>query len=135
MTLLASYKQQMSYHAVKVGDGGILVGIGVEQHLGVGMDGYVRFDALLVLAQELGNSLDFRFRLWKGTTVRVVTGMEGGALICEKNRALLCNHVRTHYVKDPDAQITCLLIYTVAHTNSDATKTQPTLMQIIKVAL
>lgn len=71
----------MSYHAVEVGDGGILVGIRVEQHLGVGVDGYVCFDALLVFSEEPGNSLDFRFRLWKGTTVGVITGMEGGALI------------------------------------------------------
>lgn len=71
----------MSYHAVEVGNSGILVGIGVQQHLGVGVDGYVRLDTLLVLAQELGDSLDFRFRLRKWTTVCVITGMRGGTLL------------------------------------------------------
>lgn len=89
----------MSYHAIKVGDGGILVGIGVEQHLGVGMDGYVCLDTLLALAQELGNSLDFRLRFWKGTTVGVVTRMKGGALICGKKfeqKLQSRNHTRMH---------------------------------------
>lgn len=71
----------MSYHAVEVGNSGILVGIGVQQHLGVGVDGYVRLDTLLVLAQELGDGLDFRFRLGKRTTVSVITGMRGGTLL------------------------------------------------------
>lgn len=71
----------MSYHAAEVGDSGILVGIGVKQHLGVGVDGYVCFHTFLVLAQELGDGLDFRFRLREGTTVGVITGMRGGTLI------------------------------------------------------
>lgn len=73
--------KRVSYHTVEVGDSGILVGIGVEQHLGIGMDGYVRFHTFLVLAQELSNSLDFRLRLREGTTVGVITGVRGGTLI------------------------------------------------------
>lgn len=71
----------MSHHTVEVGDGGILVGIGVKQHLGIGVDGYVCFDTLLVLAQELGDGLDFGFRFREGTTVGVITGMRGGTFI------------------------------------------------------
>lgn len=51
-------QKQMSYHTAEVGDSGILVGVGVKQHLGVGVDGYVCFDMFLVLAEELGDSLD-----------------------------------------------------------------------------
>lgn len=76
----------MPYHAVEVGDCGILVGIGVKQHLGVGVDGYVCFDTFLVLAQELGNCLDFRLRLRERTTVGVITGMRGGTLVCGEER-------------------------------------------------
>lgn len=73
--------QWISYHAVEVGDSGIFVGIRVKQHLGVGVDGYICFDTFLVLAQELGNSLDFRFRFREGAAVGVITGMRGGTLI------------------------------------------------------
>lgn len=68
------------YHAVEVGDTGVFVGIWVKQHLGVGVDGDVRFDALLVLAQELGDGSDLRFRLWEGPTVGVIAGMGGCTL-------------------------------------------------------
>lgn len=71
----------MSYHTAEVGNGCILVGIWVEQHLGVGMDGYVGFNALLVLAQELGDGLDFRFRLREGAAVGVITRMKGGTFL------------------------------------------------------
>lgn len=74
-------RQLISYHTVEVGDGGVLVGIWIQQHLGVGVNGYIGLDVLLVLAQELGNSLDFRFRFREGATVGVITGMRGGALI------------------------------------------------------
>lgn len=74
-------RRWISYHTVEVGDGGVLVGIRVKQHLGVGVNGYVGFDTFLVLAQEPGDGLDFRFRLWKGTTVGVITGMRGGSFI------------------------------------------------------
>lgn len=70
-----------SYHAVEVGDSGILVGIGVKQHLGVGVNGDVCFDTFFVLAQELGDSLDLRFRFRKGATVRVIAGMRGCTFI------------------------------------------------------
>lgn len=43
-------RRSMSYHAAEVGDGGVLVGVGVEQHLCVGVDGYVRLDVLPALA-------------------------------------------------------------------------------------
>lgn len=79
--LMVKMGKRVSYHTVEVGDSGILVGIGVEQHLGIGMDGYVRFHTFLVLAQELSNSLDFRLRLREGTTVGVITGVRGGTLI------------------------------------------------------
>lgn len=79
-------KQWISYHAAEVGDSGILVGIGVKQHLGVGVDGYICFDTFLVLAQELGDGLDLGFRLREGTTVGVITGVRGGTLIWGKER-------------------------------------------------
>lgn len=44
------------------------------------MDGYICFDTFLVLAQELGNSFNFRFRFREGTAVGVITGMRGGTL-------------------------------------------------------
>lgn len=71
----------MSYHTVEVGDGGILVGVRVEQHLCIGVDGYVRLHLLFALAQELGNSLYLRLRLWEGATVSVVTRVGGGAFL------------------------------------------------------
>lgn len=74
----------ISYHAAEVGDSGILVGIGVKQHLRVGMDGYVRFHVFLVLAQELGHRLDFGFRLWEGTAVGVIARVGGGTLLWDR---------------------------------------------------
>lgn len=74
----------ISYHTAEVGDSGILVGIGVKQHLRVGVDGYVRFHVFLVLAQELGHSLDFGFRLWEGTTVGVIARVGGGTFLCDR---------------------------------------------------
>lgn len=71
----------MSYHTTEVGDGSILVGVGVEQHLCVGVDGYVRLHVLLALAQELGDGLDLRLRLWVGATVGVVARVGGGAFL------------------------------------------------------
>lgn len=71
----------MSYHTAEVGDSSILVGIGVKQHLGVGVDGYVCLDTFLVLAQELGDCLDFRLRLRERTTVGVITGVRRGTLV------------------------------------------------------
>lgn len=76
----------MSYHAVEVGDSGVLVGVGVKQHLGVGVDGYVCLDTFPVPAQELGDGLDFGFRLREGTTVGVIAGVRGGALIWGRER-------------------------------------------------
>lgn len=72
---------RMSYHTAEVGDGGILVGVGVEQHLCICVDGYVRMHVLFALAQELGNSLDLRLRLGVRATVCVVTGVGGGAFL------------------------------------------------------
>lgn len=69
-----------SYHTVEVRDSGVFVGIWVKQHLGVGVDGDVRFDAFLVLAQELGHGFDFRFGLWEGPAVGVIAGMGGCTL-------------------------------------------------------
>lgn len=71
----------MSHHTAEVGDGGVLVGVGVEQHLRVGVDGYVRLDVLPVLAQELGDGLDLRLRLWVGAAVGVVARVGGGAFL------------------------------------------------------
>lgn len=71
----------MPYHAAEVGDGGILVGVRVEQHLCVGVDGYVRLHVLLALAQELGDGLDLGLRLRVGATVGVVARVGGGAFL------------------------------------------------------
>lgn len=71
----------MSYHTAEVGDGGILVGVGVEQHLCIGVDGYVGLHVLLALAQELSDSLDLGLRLWVGATVGVVARVGGGAFL------------------------------------------------------
>ena len=71
----------MSYHTVEVGDGGVLVGVGVQQHLGVGVNGDVCFHTLFVLAQELGDGLDLGFRLREGAAVSVIAGMGGGAFV------------------------------------------------------
>lgn len=79
----------MSYHTAEVGDGGILVGVRVEQHLCVGVDRYVRLHVLLALAQELGNGLDFRLRLWVGATVGVVARVGGGAFLWEEGKKIL----------------------------------------------
>lgn len=71
----------MPYHAVKVGDCGVLIGVRVKKHLRVGVDGYVRLHALLVLTQELGDSFDFWFRFREGAAVGVITRVRGGTLI------------------------------------------------------
>lgn len=78
---LIGIKRQTSYHTVEVGDHSILVGVGVKQHLGVGVNGYVGFHTLFVLAQELGDGLDFWLRFGEGTAVGVVAGVRGGAFI------------------------------------------------------
>lgn len=72
--------KRKSYHTVKVGDSRVFVGIRVKQHLGVGMDGDVRFDTFLVRAQELGDGLDLRFGLREGAAIGVIAGMGGCTL-------------------------------------------------------
>lgn len=45
------------------------------------MNGYVCFHAFLVLAQELSDSFDFRFRFGEGTAIRVIARMRRGTFI------------------------------------------------------
>lgn len=64
-----------SYHTAEVGDGGVLVGVRVKEHLSVGVDGNVSFYPLLVFAQKLGDSSDFRFGFGERAAVGVVARM------------------------------------------------------------
>lgn len=70
-----------THHTVEVGDRGVFVGVGVEQHLGVGVDGDVGLDLLSTFAQELGHGLHLRFRLRARPAVRFITGMGGGSFL------------------------------------------------------
>lgn len=74
------------------------------------MDGYVRFDTFLVLAQELGDSLDFRLRLGEGTAVGVIAGMRGCTLIWGRKGMAK---------SDLDAQIKLLVIFKSNKTKSE----------------
>lgn len=71
-----------THHTVKIGDDAIFVGIRIEEHLSVGMDGYVSPHVFLVLAQELGDGLHFGLGLGERATVGVVTRVCGGAFFC-----------------------------------------------------
>lgn len=73
--------RSVSHHTVEVRDGGVFIGVGVEQHLGVGVDGDVGLDTLLVLPQELGHCLDLWLGLREGSAVRVITGLGGCTLL------------------------------------------------------
>lgn len=73
--------RSVSHHTVEVRDGGVFIGVGVEQHLGVGVDGDVGLDTLLVLPQELGHCLDLWLGLREGSAVRVITGVGGCTLL------------------------------------------------------
>lgn len=70
-----------SYHTAEVGDSGILVGVWVKEHLSISVDGNVCFYLFPVLAQKLGNGLDFRFGLGERAAVGVVTRVRGGTFI------------------------------------------------------
>lgn len=70
-----------SHHTAEVGDGGVLVGVRVKEHLSISVDGNVCFNLLLVLAQKLGDGFDFRFGLGERAAVGVVTRMRGGTFI------------------------------------------------------
>lgn len=60
----------------------VLVGVGEEQQLGVGVDGEVGLDGRLVLADEVGHVPDLDLRLGAGAAVGVAAGVAGGAEGC-----------------------------------------------------
>lgn len=76
----------MTHHTVKIGDGAIFVGVGIEEHLSVGVDGYVSLGVFLVLAQETGDGLHLGLGLWEWAAVGVVTGVCGGAFFCGRHK-------------------------------------------------
>lgn len=86
----------MSYHTAEVGDRGVLVGVRVKQHLRVRVDGYVRLHALLVLAQVLGDGLDFGFGFGEGAAVGVVAGVRGGTLLWGRREGAEVRLISTH---------------------------------------
>lgn len=61
------------------------VGIGEEQQLGVGVDGDVGLDDCLVIADEIGNILDFDLRLRSVPTEGVAAGVAGSSKSCNEN--------------------------------------------------
>lgn len=70
-----------THHAAEVWNSGVFVGVRVEQHLGVRVEGQIGFYLLPMFAQKMSNSLYFRLRLRKGTTVGVVAGVKGSTFI------------------------------------------------------
>lgn len=75
-----------THHTVKIRDGAIFVGVRIEEHLSVGVDGYVSPRVFLVLAQEPGDGLHLWLGLGEGATVGVVTRVCGGAYFCERSK-------------------------------------------------
>lgn len=55
----------------------LCIGVWEKQHLRVGMHGEVKFDRVLVVAQEIGHSLHLRLGLWILAAVNVRTGIAG----------------------------------------------------------
>lgn len=70
-----------THHAAEVWDSGVFVGVRVEQHLGVRVEGQIGFYLLPMSAQKMSDSLYFRLRLRKGTTVGVVAWVKGSTFI------------------------------------------------------
>lgn len=61
-----------THHTVKIWDVAIFVGVRIEEHLSVGVDGYVSLHVFLVLAQEPGDGLYLGLGLRERATVGVV---------------------------------------------------------------
>lgn len=74
-----------THHTVKIGDGAIFVGVRIEEHLSIGVDGYVSPRVFLVLAQEPGDGLYLGLGLGERATVGVITRVCGGAFFCRSH--------------------------------------------------
>ena len=60
----------------------LVVEVGEEEQLGVGVNGDVSLDDGLVLADEVSHILDLDFRLGLGATVDVTAGVSRGSHGC-----------------------------------------------------
>jgi len=67
----------------------VTVGVGEEEQLGVGVDGDVGLDDLLVPPDEVSNILDLNLRLRSGATEGVAAGVAGSSQCCKVEKPFM----------------------------------------------
>lgn len=75
-----------TYHTAEIGDCGVFVRIGIQQHLSVGVKRKVCPNALPVFSKEVSHSLHLGLRLRERTTVRVIARVCRGSFICKSEK-------------------------------------------------
>lgn len=109
-----THTRAYTYHTAEIGDCGMFVRIGIQQHLSVGVKRKVRPNALPVFSKEVGHSLHLGLRLRERTTVRIIARVRRGSFIyksekktgrvfrqgrSQKNKQALLNWVFPYFFK------------------------------------